>query len=1083
MKKILLPILLLLGSCVHERIPNSSAAPGENRITLQLTVPRAAAPRTRGIEITSRQDNHIPDVLVLFFNRDNASQAIGDTRFAGLTAMRDGSQIIEYPDNPAHKTLVIDLPAKVAFNPTNTYEMAVLTGYLGTLDDATVRALQAQWLASSETFDNVMNTPALRDQLRVQESPVVPNVDGIGKSYQWRADPSAFFHMSGVHRIVPRSTPITGVELLRATARVDIDAAAVASDFTLTAVVSENMYPRGNIFTNLLLWGETPLRVIPESYHWAGIVPNPNPDALDKDDAAPGQYRGTLQGVYSGAQVKNNAVTGEIFLFEDPNIYVQDPITLDELADAPAFYIRGIRKSGPYANQVRWWRLHLRGKASNGVPLHMSIIRNHCYTLTLQDIKTDGYPTIDIARQNLPEEISYRLTVFDESSLNHAVFHNERYIASNKESISFTYNTGCTRTLRLDTNLPLPEIGSSDPLPAWMFPAVPSWLEPITAASWQRIPGDAMLLTLRTRYDNTTPNFTQTASLSFAAEGLDLRVELLFRPRHVPAPPGYLGVVMSDDPERDGQLTLRGSSEWNADPRIRDAAMAEFGGLHPDPVDLLYFGWGSMVGMRSFSADFTVGTHGADVGWAPPEFGQRNELLSAATPQNMESLYPYYRTPDANIWLQIAQNPRAGTGDPCVYADKGHYYTWRSPGFSLADGYHSMGVDVSNSELHEPTAPNLPRGLWHTSASKDVDFFFPFAGTYSFKPPLAQSAGPLEVYNQHGYIWTTYQYLSYTPWAMKNLINLNNGLMQTGYDHVTGTNKHMVRCFNTAAVPRPTFKPMKTYGWGSYENTAGYIMQPGSGTRIVADAVGNFGMEPHSRVRIRRASTASTFNHSVLSGGDSDNASKVREMFESRPDIVLTGFDLSLSSSNRELAIGYMLDYLNNHGVLIFACENHTMVRDFFQAMYPNRTIDTDLSGTAAFQVADMGDEITDGPFGNIGNKFVGNDTLGTRAVSGLPEEDLIVYARDDHGWPIVFRHKHMHLFYNGDGGAFANHAGTAGPDSGADAEIYYPLSFASSGAPITCTKWRSTPVENSRLFCNVMAWAIRMADQNGINP
>lgn len=278
-----------------------------------------------------------------------------------------------------------------------------------------------------------------------------------------------------------------------------------------------------------------------------------------------------------------------------------------------------------------------------------------------------------------------------------------------------------------------------------------------------------------------------------------------------------------------------------------------------------------------------------------------------------------------------------------------------------------------------------------------------------------------------------------------------------------------------------------TYGWGWYNNTAGYIMQilgtTKQGTRAIVDADVNFGTSPNSTVKIVKYNSTQTFNHSVLSGelmgGAAYNATDVKAMFDQKPEIVLVGFDLAIGSPARESIAGYMVDYLKAGGVLILPLERDYMAKTFFETLYPGITVTpTGLLGTTRFQMAFMNDEIINGPFGDIRGKFWGNDALGTIAISGLPEEDLIVFSRDASGRPTMFKHKYYNLFWCGDGGVFANYDGQSGSVGGG---TNYPMAFDSNYVPTTRTGWSDGDVENSRLFANVMAWAIKQAQFNGI--
>lgn len=277
-----------------------------------------------------------------------------------------------------------------------------------------------------------------------------------------------------------------------------------------------------------------------------------------------------------------------------------------------------------------------------------------------------------------------------------------------------------------------------------------------------------------------------------------------------------------------------------------------------------------------------------------------------------------------------------------------------------------------------------------------------------------------------------------------------------------------------------------TYGWGFYANTAGYLMNiVGStkqGTRKVVDANVNFGTDINSKVKIVKYSATETFSHSILSGASAYNPTNVKAMFDQKPEIILVGFDLDLAAGNRATVAKYMVDYLNEGGVLILNLERATMATAFFEALYPGIGVSTTWLTASRYQIGFMNDEILNGVFGDIRGLYWGNDSLGAISITGLPEEDIVVYSRDPSGRPMMFRHKYYNLFFIGEGGVFANIDGRTGSDPTGATGTTYPVAIDANSVPITRTGWTGGNVENGRLFGNVMAWAVKQAQFNGIN-
>lgn len=312
-----------------------------------------------------------------------------------------------------------------------------------------------------------------------------------------------------------------------------------------------------------------------------------------------------------------------------------------------------------------------------------------------------------------------------------------------------------------------------------------------------------------------------------------------------------------------------------------------------------------------------------------------------------------------------------------------------------------------------------------------------------------------------------------------------NNLEDKVFTITSNSSKTTAVCKATVSV---ALAMKKTYGWGLYDNTAGYIMQilggVKQGTRAIVDADVNFGTDENSTVKIVKYAAGQTFNHSTLVSPNHRNPTNVQAMFATNPEIVLVGFDLDITNAtDRATIAGYMVNYLKAGGVLILPLERDYMAKSFFEALYPGLTVTiSGLQATNRYQMAFMNDEILNGPFGDIRGLFWGNDVHGAVSVTGLPEEDLIVYSRDTNGHPTMFKHKYYNLFWCGDGGVFSNFNGQPDPAGRGGSTTYYTMAFNNSYVPITRTGWTSGDVENSRLFANVMAWAIKQAQFNGIN-
>ncbi|MBN9301792.1 MULTISPECIES: hypothetical protein [Dysgonomonas] len=285
-------------------------------------------------------------------------------------------------------------------------------------------------------------------------------------------------------------------------------------------------------------------------------------------------------------------------------------------------------------------------------------------------------------------------------------------------------------------------------------------------------------------------------------------------------------------------------------------------------------------------------------------------------------------------------------------------------------------------------------------------------------------------------------------------------------------------CKATVVVSYPT---KSVFAFGYYENTAGYLGQPGSGLRKMMDASVNFGNTENSTVKIVPYSANQTFYpYNVVSGGAAYNTATVKSYLDTKPDIVITGFDLD--PLDKATMASNLVDYLKKGGVLIFVCERQAMVKAFFEALYPGYTITADWTTTNVMSLNFVNDDVVNGPFGDIRGLLWGNDSYGASGAQGLPDDDdIVIISKNNSGTPMILKHKRYNLLFISEGGFAANFNGTTGSGAGGSASTY-PLAIDASFKPTTRTGWTGGNVENARLMANALAWAIKQAQFNGIN-
>ncbi len=142
----------------------------------------------------------------------------------------------------------------------------------------------------------------------------------------------------------------------------------------------------------------------------------------------------------------------------------------------------------------------------------------------------------------------------------------------------------------------------------------------------------------------------------------------------------------------------------------------------------------------------------------------------------------------------------------------------------------------------------------------------------------------------------------------------------------------------------------------------------------------------------------------------------------------------------------------------------------------------------ALYKFRDVTDEITDGPFGNLGSKFWGEDSSASLTATGVPEDQIIAYTTDEdysqagvptgvyQGGLTMFRHKTLNFFWVGDGGFLAA--------DNASSETACPFKIDSNNKPIPKPTYgrgvtaRDVSVYNSLVWANVLAWAVKAAQR-----
>ncbi|HCO66365.1 MAG TPA: hypothetical protein DIT04_01190 [Dysgonomonas sp.] len=283
-------------------------------------------------------------------------------------------------------------------------------------------------------------------------------------------------------------------------------------------------------------------------------------------------------------------------------------------------------------------------------------------------------------------------------------------------------------------------------------------------------------------------------------------------------------------------------------------------------------------------------------------------------------------------------------------------------------------------------------------------------------------------------------------------------------------------------------------GMGHYDNAFGYHINS-SATLAVMNRTTNFGTLENSTVKCEG------FEYNYIHGATDlplassiPNASRLNAELAKNPDIIVIAYTFNFDDNTSSK----LLDYLNKGGVVILFNEYYPTLANSAVRFFQDVFADPSISGTnrnargKSYRLSSTNDEILNGPFGDARGKLWGEDASATLTINGLPLGDIDVYsnatcvAGPTYSGVTMFKHKSLNLFFVGDGGFNSNNNTYIGPSYG-DAGIC-PFAIDSNYKPIPRTNWgeganaTNQTVYNSIIFANVMAWAIKQAQFNGIN-
>ncbi|VFA41426.1 Uncharacterised protein [Chryseobacterium indologenes] len=279
--------------------------------------------------------------------------------------------------------------------------------------------------------------------------------------------------------------------------------------------------------------------------------------------------------------------------------------------------------------------------------------------------------------------------------------------------------------------------------------------------------------------------------------------------------------------------------------------------------------------------------------------------------------------------------------------------------------------------------------------------------------------------------------------------------------------------------------PKKTVLHLGLETAYGYSAYTGP-SRSLMDSPSNFGTTAASIVKYEG------FNH--ISLGNSPSSAALQTALNNKPDMVIIGYSFTPNATDAT----NISNYLNKKGVVIALTDDTTSAQNLFRAIFSDPTISASNGAGAGsvYALTNTNDPILNGPFGDVRGKNWGEDASTTVGIAGL-SSDFIPFS---YAQPINsnttrtgitgLRNNNLSFVWFGDGGFLSNEnangnqfsSNTIEPFVAPGSGGYFPVQKSAYGYSGNGYAAGSMQVQNSILFANMIAWAIKQAEFSGIN-
>lgn len=253
-------------------------------------------------------------------------------------------------------------------------------------------------------------------------------------------------------------------------------------------------------------------------------------------------------------------------------------------------------------------------------------------------------------------------------------------------------------------------------------------------------------------------------------------------------------------------------------------------------------------------------------------------------------------------------------------------------------------------------------------------------------------------------------------------------------------------------------------------------------SRNMLNASNNFGPYSNSLVKYEGFS-----NNAFHLFSSNTTPAELASLLAERPDIVIIGYAYTLDADEAIL----LANYINSKGVVIAFLEDSTSASNLAKIVFNDNTITSSNVNAAGslYRIPTINDLIINGPFGDTRNGWWGEDASSTCRLTGASintnatiYNTTVTQSSTTNTGVTFFKHNTKNFIWNGDGGFLSNSLenGTL-----VSTTICPFTTDPTTNFPITKTFGFPAPtqqVSNSILFANMMAWAIKQAETNGIN-